>query len=584
MSSAGDRRLRRSSWLPAGVRGQSETLGVVLLLTLTVIGASAVVVLGSTAVDDSRNSVAIGSAEHSMTQLDSKASLVAHGSSTTQHVALGGDGAGEVRVDPSAGWMNVSIVNESTGAVKPNGDIMNVTMGAVRYENGDTTIAYQGGGVWKQSDPAGGSVMVSPPEFHYRSTTLTLPLVTIDGDPDIQGRAQITSVGAPSAKYPNATTGRVNPLDKGVVNVTVHSTFYVGWGAYFEERTGGDVYYDHPNQTVVVQLEAPGRTAAVDNALAATAPGGTITLSGNGNNAAYTDSYNSSEGNYTASKSLDGTISTAGDVDMSGNANVTGNLRSGGSVSLDGKSSVGGTVYWTTGFSASSNADWGSDGKISGVSAPPSVDPVVREEVSIRSSTNDNAGTTAISGTELDFGGGDSVVVPPGEYYLEEIDLTDKNVTFNTTGGATTVAVENYVALDQQSNISVDGDGTVHIYVIGDVSLNKGSSVHVPGQKSHRIWFYGTDDSTFDLQSNQGNENRFTGVIYAPTDSGNSEIIVKHATVYGALVAGNLDIGTGGIVHYDESLRTSKPLQSGQRVPQLTYLHVSVNEVRVSDD
>ncbi|MFC7194689.1 hypothetical protein ACFQL4_08535 [Halosimplex aquaticum] len=59
--------------------------------------------------------------------------------------------------------MNVTIYNQSADETKT---LTNVTLGAVRYENGDHDIAYQGGGVWKGTEA--GTTMLSPPEFHFR--------------------------------------------------------------------------------------------------------------------------------------------------------------------------------------------------------------------------------------------------------------------------------------------------------------------------------------------------------------------------------------------------------------------------------
>jgi len=250
-------------------RAQSEVLAVVLLLGITVAGMGAVVVFGAEAVRDTTQSTDVGQAEHAMTQLDSKTSLVAHGSSEVQRVDVVGDGQGSVQVDQGSGWMRVRIINESTGNVEA--EVMNETMGAVVYERGGTSLAYQGGGVWRRD--TSGSTLVSPPTFHYRGQTLTLPLILVGGEATSTNAITMSQQSPPVGLYPNETSGFRNPLVSGRVNVTVGSDYYRAWGRFFEDRTKGDVVYDHANGSVTVQLVTPfGEN--FDNIIAATDPGG----------------------------------------------------------------------------------------------------------------------------------------------------------------------------------------------------------------------------------------------------------------------------------------------------------------------
>jgi len=254
-------------------RGQSEPLAVVLLVGLTIVGAGSVVVFGAGAIDDSTSSVDVGQAEHALTQLDSKTSLVAHGSSDTQRVRLTRNNRGNVAIDEDAGRMTVRIVNGTHG----DETIMNESLGAVSYDRERTTLAYQGGGVWRADGDGNGSTMVSPPEFHYQQGTLTLPLVRLRGD-DVSGReVRITQAGPTDGHYPNAT--RSNPLTQGTVFVTVQSRYYRAWGTFFAERTSGNVTYDDANRTATIELRTPFEKR-VDNILATT--GGGIDTNGNG--------------------------------------------------------------------------------------------------------------------------------------------------------------------------------------------------------------------------------------------------------------------------------------------------------------
>lgn len=136
----------------------------------------------------------------------------------------------------------------------------------MRYENGDTTLAYQGGGVWRAQE-GGGSVMVSSPEFHYRSMTLTLPVIRLSGDGSIAGSAaaDVYSDSSPKPVYPNTSanyTGSnrkyLNPVQNGTVEIAVQSEYYQAWGNYFETRTDGNVTTYAENETAVLQLVSTG--------------------------------------------------------------------------------------------------------------------------------------------------------------------------------------------------------------------------------------------------------------------------------------------------------------------------------------
>lgn len=258
-----------------GTRGQSGPLGVILVFAVVIASSTAVVALGAGAISNSESHLDVERTEKVLTQLDSQGALVALGRSRSQRVDLAATGSNSYGVHDQAGWMNISYEN-TTG---DRNTIFNTTMGAIVYEgSGETTLAYQGGGVWRSGE-GNGSVMISPPEFHYREATLTLPLVTLSGDDSLGSRAVVTH-NESTQYFPNTDLDPAfqNPLEGGKVNVTVHSRYYQAWGSHFDERTDGEVYYDHPNETVTIELTVPIK-AEFDNVVATTSSGG-ITVKG----------------------------------------------------------------------------------------------------------------------------------------------------------------------------------------------------------------------------------------------------------------------------------------------------------------
>ncbi|QLG62798.1 DUF7289 family protein [Halorarum salinum] len=244
-------------------RAQSTTIGFVLLVAITIAGAGAVVGLGGQALEDSRSTSTVDRVENAMTQFDSRTSMVALGDSSSQRVEFGDGGDGTYGVEEDAGWIRVTHHNYSDG---DDHEVYNESLGAVRYTEGDTTVAYQGGGVWRSD--GGGSMMVSPPEVTYRDATLTLPVVRTVGSGGAGGAptAYVRKEGATESIYPNSSRsypdpdGRpyLNPVRNGTVVLTVHSEYYEAWGRYFDTRTEGNVTIYHGNRTAHVELETGG--------------------------------------------------------------------------------------------------------------------------------------------------------------------------------------------------------------------------------------------------------------------------------------------------------------------------------------
>ncbi|WP_372912722.1 hypothetical protein [Salinigranum sp.] len=280
MNSSGE----RIPWLYRFVRdrsAQSETVGVVLILAITIVGTTAVVALGSNAIGGTQSQSATTRAEHAMTLFDSQAATVGLGDSPVRRVSFGGD-EGSYAVVPDAGRLTVTHVNFDGGANNDADDVDNPgvswadgdddvnlysgELGAVVYRNDETTIAYQGGGVWR-TDGQGRATMVSPPEFHYRGATLTLPVILVRGSGGAGGAATakisrnapaVREFPAPTATYPNGDPYD-NPSEKGRITITVESEYANAWGDYFEERTDGNITYPAAD-TVRLELVSTGLT------------------------------------------------------------------------------------------------------------------------------------------------------------------------------------------------------------------------------------------------------------------------------------------------------------------------------------
>ncbi|SEV96193.1 DUF7289 family protein [Halobacterium jilantaiense] len=237
-------------------RGQSETIGLVLLLAITVLGVTSVVAFAAPALDGAEEATNAQRVEQSLSQLDSRTAVVALGRTDSQSVSLSESRSGAYAVKPDAGRISVLRLDENGSQV---GTVLNTTMGEVVYERGDTRVAFQGGGVWRTSGR--GAEMLSPPEFNYQDATLTLPVIRVGGESSTFAGAPLARVsGSPvTSVFPVASdSNRSNPLSGGTVVVRVDSDYYRGWEQFFRERSTGNVTVNETAGRVELELIARG--------------------------------------------------------------------------------------------------------------------------------------------------------------------------------------------------------------------------------------------------------------------------------------------------------------------------------------
>ena len=660
---------------PGQARGQSSVVGVVLVVALVVVVTTSVLLIGGGALRDVQDRTEADQAELAMSNVDAEVSEVALGYADARRVSIGGNG--RATLNESAGRITVERVGT-------NGTpIVNTTLGAVEYRTGGTTVAYQGGGVWRSE--AGRARMVSPPEFHYRwgvgsgnDPTLTFPIVVLRGSGS-SAEALRFADGPTREAFPNASAGLENPLSSGTVRITIDGEYYRGWADYFQTRTDADtVRVDDANRSVVAVLSVPSRGREVGDSIAASSP--TVTVRGG----ATVDSYNSSQGSYATTQGengsvyvgedlvnagggtiygdmrVDGDFEAGGGIEVKGrliadgDADLTGggvtvddeivadgDLRLGGGGRLDSPATVSGQVVETGGgvtiaapvraggdyLSGSGTIEPGADVHVGGdfypangqnidgnvttagtfenglgvhpnvngivvengpapnlgaVSAardlrPPDLRPIdttIDTKVDAAAATNDNNGSDA---GRIEAGNcGSGCTLTNGTYHLDSLDLSGgSSLTFDTSGGPVYVAVDGDVSTSGGSPVDVVGSNEVHVYATGDYTIKTDwTSV---GDRGDQIWLYGSSASAVTVQ---GGAN-FYGVIYAP---GNQDVTVRGgAAVYGGLVGAVSDVQGGTAVHYDTVLADQRPVLTGGGGAPVTYLHVTVNEIRVED-
>jgi len=236
----------------------AEVVGNIIIMAITIIGIGMITLVGVPTIQKMEDMATVRNAEQTYTFLDSRASGTIIGDSPFQTIGLD-MGGGTIRSEPNGSGID----NKSYITVMSSNNTINITipMGAVIYQLGERTIAYEGGGVFSKY-PSGASVMLSPPEIHFNGETLTLPVMTVNSATSIggDGNAQIsfkkvsTQVLFPNASIPN----RTNPVlaekeEKLYVNIS--SEYYEGWADYAKTLAYTSVSKDPGSKTTSLELE-----------------------------------------------------------------------------------------------------------------------------------------------------------------------------------------------------------------------------------------------------------------------------------------------------------------------------------------
>jgi len=508
------------------------------------------------------------------------------------------------------------MINVSTGTVERT--VVNRSLGAFVYERGNTIITYQGGGVWRKSEDSNASIMVSKPESHYRGTTLTLPIVQVSGNASgSPGSVTVTEDGS------HVIENHTNPLtdtDK-TVHVTVSSAYYKAWGDYFNERTEGTVAYDHDNRTTTLQLvTAVEKSEPVKGAITSAASGEAIDLDNN----VIVNAYNSSSGespnpNGVSANHQGGTIRVAGTLKAnSGNVRIVSNVSARGDVIFDNTNvrMPQGDVRCASGNHGCVEDNVPYDPIENGtevntstdIELPEPVTNLVMDKLDTIEHRNDNDDTENVSGDRLNWSNknGDTLVLESGTYHLSKVEMTNtgnQKLVLDTSKGDIELAIDGDFHLDGTKIVVRGNSGAVRVFADissdhqhgstnGDMDFT-GGIVEVQDAngtetfESPRFWVYAPAGITADLKrGSRGTD--FTGVIYAPDESGATGAVqVTSSAVSGAIVAHLEQAGHGSNqaqISFDEALLNEMIVgqSSNPNNPRVTFMHISVYTIEIT--
>ncbi|QCC59651.1 hypothetical protein NP511_14700 [Natrinema thermotolerans] len=127
-----------------------------------------------------------------------------------------------------------AIVKTNTAHINITGNGVNesIRVGAIEYEGDDgTRLAYQAGGVFRETGSETQVVSEPPLKYDQRTHTFSFPVVELDEETTLSsGDVQFDQTD--NTEYANSTY-----IEESPIRVNITSEYCVGWQTYFEEET-----------------------------------------------------------------------------------------------------------------------------------------------------------------------------------------------------------------------------------------------------------------------------------------------------------------------------------------------------------
>jgi hypothetical protein len=248
-----------------GNRGQTQVLGVVLLVGMVAIAAVGIVVLGTSALEAQEATAETERVQGSMVRFAQDTNGVVSAGRGPATTSFGRLEHGHVHVRDGGYVRIVHVADAET-------ELYNASLGAIAYEHEGGEIAYQGGGVWRTDGE--GTALVSEPDVRVRGRTLTFPIVRVNGtpsrttapEPTVRGVTDRTAVDVPDG---DRTAGS---FENGALRIELGSEYCDGWERYLEDELDGAVIErcgEARSDRLVAELHAPFGVGGFDSAIAA---------------------------------------------------------------------------------------------------------------------------------------------------------------------------------------------------------------------------------------------------------------------------------------------------------------------------
>lgn len=508
----------------------SSVLAIVLMMGFVAAATVSLFVVGSATLAEQTEQAQDRQVENTFIQLHKDVSSVAYSRQSVREMNF------EIRQNSAA------FRKENTGqiTVTTNGtEIVNQSVGSLVYEHDDTTIAFQAGGLWR--DTGSESRLMADPPFEYTNGSLTFPIPSLQGDETVHsGGLNLQKVDT------HAPTGNQGYIEGQLVTVTIESEYYNGWAEYFRTETN-DV-------AVSVNHSLPGEMGRVTVKLGRPLANGDFE---------------------------DGVYATGGGIQATtGNANIDGPTAATGSIDIQHPASAN---------SESPNEendlyelDDGIERRVEAAKTNSSI-----ANVSLNNGGHLHYGNTyyaddgfTLTSNDIDIhlAGGNVTLIVDGDISLDggdiDVDTGGTNNVFRiyTTGD---FGMKNSEAGPDWS------ESARHFQVYGTADM----LVAIQGGGGTN--FVGTIYAPRDSPALTGSEQNTASIIdNGKCDGWDTCVSTGSSNVKGAIVGGPTKFSQNAGLTYDSSLQDVEPtlqMPGGVLPPPITFLRVAVHEVAVNN-
>jgi len=216
-----------------------------------------------------------------------------------------------------------------------------------------------------------------------------------------------------------------------------------------------------------------------------------------------------------------------------------------------------------------------------GVSIPDDVNDIITNQDELADDpNNDNDQEDNIDEGTDSLVNGPLYTIESGNYYLDNPSLVGESITFDTTRGDIEMYVDGTFNVDG-ADVAVIGDGKVKLYMDDDLNWVSDTDMVTPGDSANQFYVFMRPNGTADFD----NQATFKGAIYGPpnaSEDGVDVTINNNVEIYGGVIGNVQATSNNNEVHYDEALN-EELLIGGAGVPRVTFLHISVTEIKLED-
>ena len=223
-------------------RGMTPVVGVVLLFGFVLVGALAVFMGATVALEGMQQDIEADRVEQAMVEFNSQKYVASQFSDAP------------VGTDLDTSHYGITTREESGTITVESDDLpedISLTIGTVEWEGEDgTKIASEGGAVFRETGAETRVVSAPPVEYDPVTNTLNLKVMNTVGDDDL-GSGAVRLSNTNTTPY---ASGTITESDH--VTVTVESEYCVGWERYFVKQSGESAIQEScgEDDTVVAQL------------------------------------------------------------------------------------------------------------------------------------------------------------------------------------------------------------------------------------------------------------------------------------------------------------------------------------------